>query len=77
MKNNVTAHQATALVRSAAFCAVALGVSATPLSADTLTRNGIEILRREEGFLLPRPDQTGDVPVAFTESLLPGDPRGG
>jgi len=39
MKNNTTAHKTTALIRSAAFCAVALGFGATAVSADTLTRS--------------------------------------
>jgi ketosteroid isomerase-like protein len=39
MKNNMTAHKTTALIRSTAFCAVALGFGATAVSADTLTRS--------------------------------------
>ena len=39
MKNDMTARRITALVRSAALCAVALGVGAMPVSAANLTRS--------------------------------------
>jgi Polyketide cyclase / dehydrase and lipid transport len=39
MKNDITARRITALVRSAAFCAVALGLGAMPVSAANLTRS--------------------------------------
>ncbi len=39
MKNDMTARRITALVRSAALCAVALGFGAMPVSAANLTRS--------------------------------------
>ena len=39
MKNDMMARRITALVRSAALCAVALGVGAMPVSAANLTRS--------------------------------------
>ena len=39
MKNCMTARRITALVRSAALCAVALGFGAAPVSAANLTRS--------------------------------------
>jgi catechol 2,3-dioxygenase-like lactoylglutathione lyase family enzyme len=45
-------------------------------AAKTLSEHGVRLIRRDAEILVPDPAQTGDIPVAFTEKLLPNDPRG-
>jgi methylmalonyl-CoA/ethylmalonyl-CoA epimerase len=42
---------------------------------EVLRREGVGLLRRDDGILDPRPDQTGNLQVALTDRLLPNDPR--
>jgi methylmalonyl-CoA/ethylmalonyl-CoA epimerase len=44
-------------------------------AAATLTGRGIRLLRRDRDYVVPDPSQTGDIPVAFCDRILPGDPR--
>lgn len=45
------------------------------LARRVLQSRGIRLLRDEPDFILPHPQDSGDLSVGLTSSLLPGDPR--
>lgn len=56
---------------------MALLVPDLEAAAAVLAQEGVGLLRQDAHLLLPRPEQTGNIPLAFTDRLLPGDPRAG
>ena len=54
---------------------LAFTVSDLDAAAAVFRGQGTGLLRRTAGFLLPRPSESGDITIAFTDSLLPNDPR--